>query len=76
MSKHVKTIRFNYLHIACHVGFRCMAPGLLYSHIIFVMLTAPLISNLSPNSKGGKCHLDHWEFVYAFKINIPPVYDF
>ena len=45
-------------------------------HIIFVMLTAPLIFNLSPNSKQGKWQVDHCEFFYVLKINIALIYNF
>ena len=46
-----------------HVGFRSLAMGLaddiFWCCIIFVMLAAPLISNVAPNSKRVKCTLDH-----------------
>ena len=69
----VKTIFTYYLQIACWVGFRALAPSTQTTHIIFVMLGAPLISNLAPNSKQGKRRIDHCGFFYAFKINIPHI---
>ena len=36
------------------VGFKVLAPGTQTTHISFVMLVGPLISNLAPNSKKVK----------------------
>ena len=51
------------LRPARRVGFRSVAPGLaddiFWCCINFVMLVLHLISNVAPNSKRGKCALDH-----------------